>query len=535
MKHRVAIGLLGSTLDRGEGPDRWSQWRPTISLFQHEDLLISRLELICERKFKALGEQVAADVHMVAPESTVNIHCVEFRDPWDFEDVYGVLHDFTRRFPFDVDREEYLFHITTGTHVAQICAFLLTESRHFPGKLIQTAPPTHRHSGQPGRFALIDLDRSKYDRIALRFATEQREASTFLKAGIETRNAAFNRMIDEIEHVAIHSRAPILLTGPTGAGKSSLARRIFELKKLRREVTGAFVEVNCATIRGDGAMSALFGHKRGAFTGATHDRPGLLRQADGGILFLDEIGELRMDEQAMLLQAIETKQFFPFGSDRVVQSDFQLICGTNQDLGESVRSGAFRNDLLARINLWCFELPGLMMRREDIEPNVRYELLQLTASTGRTYRFNKEALERFLEFAMAPDATWNGNFRDLNAAIARMATMAPSGRITREIVDAEIVRLQRSWQLMDATCESTGFTELEGTLGDRINDIDEFDRVQLAHVICVCRQSKTLSDAGRRLYTASRQRRKTTNDADRLRKYLAKFGLDWIEISTLRQ
>src|SRR5204862_3777135 len=99
-------------------------------------------------------------------------------------------------------------------------------------------------------------------------------------------------------------------------------------------------------------MSALFGHVKGAFTGALKDRAGLLRSADGGVLFLDEIGELGLDEQAMLLRALEEKTFLPLGSDRETQSDFQLIAGTNRDLMAEVNRGLFREDLLCRINLW---------------------------------------------------------------------------------------------------------------------------------------------------------------------------------------
>lgn len=534
MDDYVVIGLLGTALDRGDDPDRWSRWRPTVSLCQHQDLLVRRLELLCEPQSESLAKQVAADVQSVAPETEVRTHEIKFRDPWDFENVYGVLHDFARGYTFDTDREKYLVHVTTGTHVAQICLFLLTESRHFPARLIQTAPPRRRHSEQVGRYAIIDLDLSKYDRIAQRFASEQREATEFLKSGICTLNATFNRLIDEIEHVAVNSTAPILFTGPTGAGKSSLARRVYELKRLRRGVTGKFVEVNCATIRGDGAMSALFGHKRGAFTGATQDRRGLLREADQGLLFLDEVGELRPDEQVMLLRAIEEQKFFPLGSDREEESDFQLICGTNRDLGEAVRNGSFRSDLLARINLWNFELPGLAQRREDIEPNVEFELSQLTASTGRQFRFNKEALDKFLTFARSPEATWAGNFRDLNAAIARMATMAPSGRITADVVDREISRLRWAWQLLDVSREDDRESYLAELLGDRHDELDQFDRVQLAYVVEVCRQSRSLSAAGRRLFASSRQRRKIHNDADRLRKYLAKFGLEWRQLSADR-
>ncbi len=138
----------------------------------------------------------------------------------------------------------------------------------------------------------------------------------------------------------MRSRAPILLMGPTGAGKSQLARRVFELKKARRQVSGELVDVNCATLRGDGAMSALFGHVKGAFTGALEARAGLLRKAHGGVLFLDEIGELGADEQAMLLRAIEEKVFLPVGSDREVKSDFVLLAGTNRDLAIEARGRA---------------------------------------------------------------------------------------------------------------------------------------------------------------------------------------------------
>ena len=114
---------------------------------------------------------------------------------------------------------------------------------------------------------------------------------------------------------------------------------MFELKKSRHQVKGEFVEVNCATLHGDGAASTLFGHKKGAFTGAAADRAGLLRTAHEGVLFLDEIGELGADEQAMLLKAVEEKRFFPMGSDREVTSDFQLIAGTNRDLRVDVAAG----------------------------------------------------------------------------------------------------------------------------------------------------------------------------------------------------
>ena len=525
-RRTVVIGLIGATLDRGKGPGRWEAWRPSVAACQHEDLLIDRFELLYQQRFSSLAATVCADIRQVSPETEVRQWPVELRDPWDFEDVYGALHDFARAYPFDPDAEDYLVHITTGTHVAQICLFLLTESRHLPARLLQTNPPPGRGTG-PGTYRAIDLDLSKYDRIASRFARESLDDTSRLKSGIATRNAAFNALIARLEHVAVRSTAPILLLGPTGAGKSQLARRIYEVKKARRQVQGPLVEVNCATIRGDGAMSALFGHVRGAFTGALRDRPGLLLAADGGVLLLDEIGELGLDEQAMLLRALEEKRFLPLGGDREISSDFQLIAGTNRDLSAAVREGRFRADLLARIDLWTFDLPGLAARREDIAPNLEYELDQFRRREGTAVTFSKEAREAFLSFAVSPAATWLANFRDLNAAVTRMATLAPGGRITVEQVAAEVERLRRAWAAPrhEEAAAATRCVSPAALAG-----LDRFDRVQLEDVLAVCAGSPTLSAAGRALFDQSRQRRRTANDADRLRKYLARFGLSWEQI-----
>jgi transcriptional regulatory protein RtcR len=328
----------------------------------------------------------------------------------------------------------------------------------------------------------------------------------------------------------------VLLVGPTGAGKSFLARRMYELKKARHQLAGSFVEVNCATLRGDGAASALFGHRKGSFTGAMADRAGLLRSADKGLLFLDEIGELGLDEQAMLLKAIEEKRFFPVGADREVESEFQLVAGTNRDLRAEVGAGRFRDDLLARINLWTYELPGLQQRSEDIEPNVDH-LLALTAEeSGRAARFNAEARVRYLRFAQSVEALWSGNFRDLAASVTRLATLAEGGRITEALVDAEIERLRWSWRRPGPGGARAGghddAIDLDRLLAPEISaGLDRFDRLQLQAVLQECRAARSLSDAGRRLFDVSRTRRSVVNDADRLRKYLQRFGLAWDDVS----
>ena len=527
MKPVVVIGILGTTLDGGARGARWERWRPTVSIFQQDEVPIARLELLHGARSQPLADIVIADVKTLAPDTVVHEHALEAKDPWDFVDMYAALHDFAKSYPWDPAREDYLVDITTGTHVAQICLFLLAEAQYLPGRLLQTGPP--RADDGPS-FRVIDLDLSRYDALASRFRHEHRDARSLLKDGIETKNAAFNLLIERVEQVSVASRTPILLLGPTGAGKSQLAKRIFALKKARQKLEGPLVEVNCATLRGDTAMSTLFGHVKGAFTGALADRPGLLRRADKGVLFLDEIGELGADEQAMLLRAVEEGVFYPMGSDREAHAVFQLVAGSNRDLEAMAAAGTFRADLLARLNLWTFRLPALRDRKEDIAPNLAYELERASTRMGRNVTMSREAKTRFLAFAGSAEAVWPGNFRDLDASVTRMATLG-GDRIGIDVVEEEIGRLRALFSSF-APAPSTG--RLEAVMGVRAASLDRFDRSQLADALEVCASSSSLSEAGRLLFASSRAAKKSANDADRLRKYLARFGLDFAEARLFR-
>jgi transcriptional regulatory protein RtcR len=531
-KPAVVIGFLGTQLDSGSGAGRFEKWRPTVALGGYPDLAVARVELLCDaQRFDKLAKQVCEDFRSQNPHAEIVIHDLPLPDPWDFGDVYARMYNFVRGYTFHDDRYDYLVHITTGTHVAQICWFALTEARFIPGRLLQTSPPKQQRRDQLGSFSIIDLDLSKYDQIAQRFRQAQLETAAFLKSGIATKSAQFNELIEQIERVAVRSKAPMLLIGPTGAGKSMLAKNLYELKAKQHALKGRFVEVNCATLRGDTAGSALFGHVRGAFTGAQEARPGLLKSADGGLLFLDEIGELGLDEQAMLLRAIEDKRFLPMGSDKEVSSDFQLLAGTNLDLTNAVRAGRFREDLFARLNLWTFYLPGLKERSEDIEPNLSFELARFAKQHGEHVRFQSEAKALYLKFAQSESAIWSGNFRDLSASITRLATLCSDGRIALADVEAEILRLRRLWR---NPAETNDHADDLSALGLDVEAIDRFDRAQLREVIAVCKQAKSMSAAGRILFQASRQQKASSNDSDRLRKYLARFDLSFEQLAGLK-
>ena len=515
MKKRVVIGLLGTTLDAGLRDKRWEKWRPSVAICQQPELHVDRFELLVQRGSEPLATQVVADIARESPETEVRQHVLDLANPWDFGEVYAALDDFAQAYPWKPATEDYFLHITTGTHVVQICLLLLCETRAMPGVLLQSSPGPMEHRTVAGKVEVIDLELARYDRLAARFRERTQTGTSLLKQGIPTKNSRFNAMIDELEQVASKSKDPLLLVGETGTGKTALARRIHELKAVRQHLSGELVAVNCATLRGDLAMSMLFGHVKGAFTGAAEARTGVLRKADKGLVFLDEIGELGRDEQAMLLTAIEEKRFYPLGADKLVSSDFQLVAGTNRDLTADVRAGRFREDLLARIALWTFRIPALRERPEDVVPNLDYELERLSAELGVRISFAKQARDAFVRFSEA--APWPANFRDFNAALRRMATLSDGGRIDQATVTAELARLGTA----------IAGDDLQAVLGERAAALDRFDRVQLADVVEVCRASPSLSAAGRALFASSLAARSTKNDADRLRKYLARFGLDF--------
>ncbi len=514
----VVIGFLGTQLDMGKR----KRWKPSVSLCTQPDFPVDRLELLYDQRFLGLAGHIQREIAEASPETEVLLRRFDLSNPWDFQEVYGKLFDFARNYGFDEDREQYFVHLTTGTHVAQICWFLLAESRHIPAKLAQTGPP--RSDEGLGTLDIIDLDLSRYNALQQRFDLMARDFSDMLKGGIETKSPGYNAVIDRIELIAGSSDAPILLLGESGTGKTELAERIYEMKLQKRRVKGRLVQINCATLRGSSSLATLFGQRRNHNGQVGSERSGLLHEASGGVLFLDEVDELGLDEQAALLHAIETGRYYPLGSDHEVTSRFQVIAGTSRDPVRLAAEGRFRPDLLARLNMWSFRLPALRDRREDVEANLLFELERVEREIGLHVGFNADARDLFLRFARDPGSLWPGNFRTFSSAIRRLCTLAQRGRITRAMVEEEIAGLRGDW-LRGTTDDDQRL--LADILGVAAEEIDPFDRVQLAQVVRICRRSASLSDAGRQLFAVSRKQRTTTNDADRLRKYLQRFGLEW--------
>lgn len=235
---------------------------------------------------------------------------------------------------------------------------------------------------------------------------------------IQTQNKKYKEELKKLLKV-LPTEIPICLLGESGTGKSHLARAIHDLSKRK----GKFIELNCATFSGDTLKSELFGHTKGSFTGAVSDKVGKLLEANNGTLFLDEIGSMSLEMQEGLLKAIEEKVFYPVGSNKVVKSEFRVICATLDDLETLIKSGKFRFDLFQRISGYTFTQPSLRNRKDDIFPILKAKLL------GSRKIIFKEEARKILE-----DYAWPGNIREL-LRFAEVISLSNSGVIRAEDVE----------------------------------------------------------------------------------------------------
>lgn len=223
---------------------------------------------------------------------------------------------------------------------------------------------------------------------------------------------------------------PVLLSGETGTGKGVLARWIHDASPRR---AGAFFALNCAAVPDTLIENELFGHEKGAFTGATARKRGLLELADGGTLLLDEINSTRPEVQARLLQFVQERRLLRIGGERPVDVDVRLIVAANEDLAELVDDGRFRRDLYYRLNVFPIALPPLRERREDIAPLAERFLLRYAGELARPARsFSTDALEALQRY------NWPGNVRELENIIQRAVVLAPAERVERAHLPGEL-------------------------------------------------------------------------------------------------
>jgi len=257
------------------------------------------------------------------------------------------------------------------------------------------------------------LDERKVRREAAALRTTLR--GTWSPQGVVGRSRAMRGVLDVIARVA-STDVPVLLLGETGTGKGMIAKL---LHSESARASRAFVAVNCAALPDTLLESELFGHVRGAFTGATADSVGLFAEANGGTIFLDEIGDLPLALQAKLLHVLESRSVRPVGSTRERPVDVRILSATNRNLRERVKAGTFREDLLYRLEVVPLRLPSLRERRDDLPTLIPHflEAARLRYPTSPVQRIGKEALTRMLDY------DWPGNVRELRYVVERLVVL----------------------------------------------------------------------------------------------------------------
>ena len=286
--------------------------------------------------------------------------------------------------------------------------------------------PLHDDQGRLIRWylACTDIDdrkraeeRLQQENVALR--EEVDKASMFEE--IVGASPALTALLSRVSKVAA-SDSTVLITGETGTGKELVARAIH---RRSRRTSRAFVAVNCAAIPRDLIASELFGHEKGAFTGALQRRAGRFELADGGTIFLDEVGELAADTQVALLRVLQEREFERVGGRDRIRVDVRVIAATNRDLSAAVGDGTFRQDLFYRLNVFPVEMPPLRERREDIPMLVEYFIGRYARKAGKTFRqVSKRTLDRLRSYP------WPGNVRELQNVIERSVIVSDTEEFT---------------------------------------------------------------------------------------------------------
>ena len=272
------------------------------------------------------------------------------------------------------------------------------------------------------------------------------------------------RMVDRVAP----ARSTVLITGESGTGKELVAKAIHEASPRNNQ---PFVVVNCSNIPSELLESELFGHTKGAFTGAVGAKKGLFDVADGGSIFLDEIGDLRFETQVRLLRVIQEREFTPLGDTQPRKVDVRIIAATNVDLKEAVRNGTFREDLYYRLSVVPMELPPLRDRREDVLPLVKHFIRKYNEENGREIaeQVSPEVL------SLLENYYYPGNVRELENIIERAVVIAPTDEITVECLRPEVRNPEMAREMMR---DSEGFSS-DINISRGVNFYDEVRKFEI--------------------------------------------------------
>jgi DNA-binding NtrC family response regulator len=374
-------------------------------------------------------EETQRAIKKYNPAIKVTILDVPLKDPTNYLGILGQLRSHFKSIVATYPDGHYSISVSSGTPHMHVCWILLAASGEIPAVIIQSTPPRFIPEGK-SRVKEIKVTGPafpKIDRPVLECDKDEDDdseiASVCHELGIVGSDPLLLRALNETKTYAQYSGVHVLLLGETGTGKERFAQFFHRFSS---SVTKALVTVNCSVIQEKIAESQLFGHKRGSFTGATSDQDGKFKSANGGIIFLDEIGELPLNIQAKLLRALEG-EIEPVGSSKSVKVKVQVIAATNRDLKSMVKEGTFREDLYQRFHV-SVQIPSLAQRRSDVYPLAQYLLMQWNAEHQKKKQFEPDALRKLREYS------WPGNVRELRRVVHNAAMLCLEDGITPEAI-----------------------------------------------------------------------------------------------------
>jgi len=415
------------------------------------------LTLLAERSFHAVhiftnsssllnAQRLQQEISKRTRDVRTRIHNIDIPDPTDYEMLFLHMSARCREILDEYgDRRPDCFIATaSGTPQMQTVWFLMAQSGIVPATLLKITPSRFLRPQQKVvseiRLSLPDFPKitpsspEAMDIAATYLRNEKLEAEHFeiIKefSGLQMigRSLAFMRILDTIKSVAPYDTA-VLIQGETGTGKELVARSIHYNSARKNE---PLITVNCAAIPETLVESELFGHEKGAFTGATQQKKGKFELADGGTIFLDEIGDMPMQAQAKILRVLQEKEITRVGGVKAIHTDVRLIAATNRSLPDLIKEGKFREDLYYRLNVVDILVPPLRERVEDIPLLVEYFLNRHNQRYHQQKQFSPEAMQRIFAYS------WPGNIREIENAVERAFVLSKGNIIKSDHLPPEI-------------------------------------------------------------------------------------------------
>lgn len=379
-----------------------------------------------------LTEQITEDtkeaIETLYPNTQIFTFKINVIDPTNYFEILKGLSENFKRISGNFDNSNYFIAVASGTPQMHACWILLTSAGIIPAKILHIRPPRFVTKDSP---LVEELNLDTKDFPVVRFPEK-------IQIGITENISQFESSVKILgivgDHKTMHdvlkmiamlapSVAPILILGETGTGKELFARLIHRLSGRQNQ---NFIPINCAAIPEQLVESILFGHKKGAFTGAITDQIGKFEQADKGTLFLDELGELPLSIQAKLLRVLQDGVIEPVGANKTKKVDVRIIAATNKDLRKLIKKGKFREDLYYRLNVGEIRLPSLRERKSDIPKLSLHILDKINASLKKPKRLSVTALNRL------QNHSWPGNIRDLENVIERSVRLC-----SKEVIEED--------------------------------------------------------------------------------------------------